>query len=104
MNFNDAKAAQSEVKKLLIDKKAFDEAFEKTFNKYDRNRDECIEIGEYVDFLNDMISLSGRKQYNLQVVMLNFERADKDNDGKISKAEFKKEFMKRMREFASRKV
>ena len=104
MNFSDAKSAQNEIKKLLIDKKAFEEAFEKTFAKYDRNRDECIEMGEYVDFLNDIISASGKKKYDLNVTMLNFERADKDGDGKISKAEFKKEFLKRMREFASRKI
>ena len=61
-------------------------------------------MGEYLEFLNDMITKSGRKKYDLQVVMLNFERADKDGDGKISKPEFKKEFTKRIREFASRRI
>ena len=100
----DVKKAQNEAKKYLIDKKEFDEAFEKTFAKYDRNRDGCIQMGEYVDFLGDLLATSGRKQYNLNVSMLNFERADKDGDGKISKEEFKKEFLKRMREFASLKI
>ena len=100
----EVKKAQSEAKKLLIDKAAFEEAFEKCFSKYDRNRDGHINMGEYVDFLNDLLSQRGRKNYDLPVAMLNFERADKDGDGNISKAEFKKEFLKRIREFASLRI
>ena len=96
--------AQDEAKKLLIDKAAFEKAFEEVFTKYDRNRDQHISMGEYVEFLKDMLQKSGRKNYDLPVAMLNFERADKDSDGNIDKAEFKKEFLKRIREFASHKI
>ena len=36
--------------------------------------------------------------------MLNFDRADKNKDGEISREEFKKEVIKRLNEFIARKV
>jgi len=51
-----------------------------------------------------MLSSAGKKTPDLSVAMLNFERADKNNDGKISKEEFKKEVRKRLQEFVMRKV
>ena len=41
----------------------------------------------------------GGKKVNLSRMMLNFDRADKDKDGSIDKAEFKKEVKKRLKEF-----
>ena len=98
---NDVKNAQNEARRILGDKKAFNDAFEKTFSKYDKNRDGRINMREYIQFLKDILNQSGRKNYDLPVAMLNYEGADIDNDGNIDKAEFKKEFSKRMREFAS---
>ena len=40
---------------------------------------------------------------DLPVVMLYFDRADKDGDGYIDKNEFKKELKKRLNEFVMRR-
>ena len=98
------KEAQQHAKKLIIDKKLFDKAFEETFKKYDTNKDGTIDLKEYISFLQNMLTTMGRKSYTLPTTMLNFDRADKDKDGQISKEEFKKEFLKRMREFADAKI
>ena len=45
-----------------------------------------------------------KKTADLSVVMLNFDRADKNKDGEISREEFKKEVIKRLNEFIVRKV
>jgi hypothetical protein len=42
----------------------------------------------------------GRKCYNIANMTMQWERADKDKNGEITKDEFKKEFTKRMNEFA----
>ena len=95
---------QETAKKMLTDMKEFDIAFEKVFAKYDTNNDGTIEMTEYIDFLKQMLTLSGLKAYNLMKIKDDFERADKDNNGKIDKAEFKKEFLKRLRTFVGRKL
>ena len=74
-----------------------------SFPKFDRNRDGTIGMAEYVEFINAMFTASGKQQMNLPNAMLNFDRADKDGDGSISKAEFKKELKKRLNEFISRR-
>ena len=51
-----------------------------------------------------MITSMGRKEYSFDVAILNFERADKDQSGAIDKEEFKKEFTKRLREFANSRI
>ena len=43
----------------------------------------------------------GRKCYNIANVTMHWDRADRDKNGEIDKDEFKKEFMKRMNEFAN---
>ena len=60
-------------------------------------------MAEYVEFINAMFTASGKQKMNLPNTMLNFDRADKDGDGSISKAEFKKELKKRLNEFISRR-
>ena len=99
-----AKEAQQEAKLLIADKKRFDKAFEETFKKDDTNKDGTIDLKEYISFLQNMLQSMGRKNYNLPTTMLNFDRADKDKDGQIDKEEFKKEFLKRMKEFADAKL
>ena len=42
----------------------------------------------------------GRKPYNIANTTMQWERADKDKNGEINKEEFKKEFTKRIKEFA----
>ena len=91
---------KDEAKKLLNDKKAFDKAYDKCFNKYDKNKDGNIDLTEYLPFLKDMLTQMGRKQYDFKTTTYNFDKADKDNNGQISKEEFKKEFQKRLRDFA----
>ena len=96
-----AKDAQNEAKRLLSDPKAFDAAYDKCFAKYDKNHDGNIDLSEYLPFLQDMLSQMGRKQYDFKTSAYNFEKADKDRNGAISKEEFKKEFQKRMRDFSN---
>ena len=98
------KEAQQEADKLLNDKKAFEAKFDEIFKKFDKNKDGNIGLAEYLQFFNTMLSSAGKKTADLPVAMLNFERADKNNDGEISKEEFKKEVQKRLQEFVRRKV
>ena len=97
------KEMQENAKSLLKDTNAFDKTFEEIFPKFDRNRDGTIGMAEYVEFINAMFTASGKQPMNLPNAMLNFDRADKDGDGSISKAEFKKELKKRLNEFTIRK-
>ena len=94
-------SAKDEAKRLLNDPKAFDEAYDKCFAKYDTNKDGNIDLAEYLPFLQDMLTQMGRKQYNFKTSAYNFEKADKDSNGQISKEEFKKEFRKRLRDFSN---
>lgn len=93
--------AKKEAKELINNPKLLDQHFEEVFKKYDTNHDNTIDLKEYVGFLNSMLNSMGRKSYSLQNCMMNFDRADKDKNGAIDKAEFKKEFIKRLKEFAS---
>ena len=97
------KEAQDNANILLRDSSSFDKAFEELFPKFDKNKDKTIGMGEYLEFINGMLSAAGKKKMDLPVVMLNFDRADKDGDGYIDKEEFKKELKKRLNEFVSRK-
>ena len=97
-NKEEAKARASE---LLKNPKLFDQYFEETFKKYDKNRDNTINLGEYIQFLQDMLTSSGRNNYSIQVASLNFDRADKDSNGQIDKQEFKKELKKRLNEIVN---
>ena len=92
--------ARTEADRLLKNSAEFDKVFEEIFVKFDKNKDKKITMEEYANFLNAMLSSSGKKKYDLSVAMLKFDRADKDSDGNISKEEFKKEVLKRLREFA----
>jgi Ca2+-binding EF-hand superfamily protein len=91
---------KEEVKSILADKAKFDKTFEETFKKYDKNMDKSIDLKEYASFIKDMLESMGRKNFSLPTTMANFERADKNSDGSISKDEFKKEFEKRLKQFA----
>ncbi len=95
------KKAKEDVKAMLADDAKFEKEFEKVFKKYDKNFDKKIDEGEYYNFLNEMLQSFGRKPYDFNTMMMNYERADKDKDGGISKDEFKAEFKKRLRTFAS---
>ena len=90
------KEAQDKASSLLKDEKAFNETFEKVFKTFDANKDGTIGAGEYAEFFRLML---GGKKLNLQRMMMNFDRADKDKDGSIDKDEFKKELKKRLKEF-----
>ena len=87
--------------KLLKNQAAFDKAFEETFNNYDKNKDGIIDFVEYNEFLQNFLARMGRKCYNIANTTMQWERADKDKNGEITKDEFKKEFTKRMNEFAN---
>ena len=93
--------AIKEAKRLLNDNAAFDKAFDECFAKYDKNKDGNIDLNEYLSFLQDMLTQMGRKKFDFKTSAYNFEKADSDNNGQISKAEFKKEFHKRLRNFAN---
>ena len=86
---------------LLKNQAAFDKAFEETFNNYDKNKDGIIDFVEYNEFLQNFLARMGRKCYNIANTTMQWERADKDKNGEITKEEFKKEFTKRMNEFAN---
>ena len=98
------KEVQEEANKLLKDKKAFNAKFDEIFAKFDKNKDGNIGLAEYVQFFNSLLVSAKKKTADLSVVMLNFDRADKNKDGEISKEEFKKEVIKRLNEFIVRKV
>ena len=90
------KEAQERASNLLKDNKAFNDAFDKIFKAFDKNKDGTIGAGEYAEFFKLMV---GGKKLNLSRMMLNFDRADKDKDGSIDKEEFRKEVKKRLKEF-----
>ena len=87
-------------KELLKNQAEFDKIYEETFNAYDKNKDGVIDFVEYNEFLQNFLKRMGRKSYNIANTTMQWERADKDKNGEISKEEFKKEFTKRMKEFA----
>ena len=99
-----AKEAQKEAKELLNNKEEFDKAFDEAFDAYDKNKDGQIDVLEYMTFLQDMLSKAGRKTYDFPNTLMNFERADKDRSGNIDRAEFKKEFCKKLKEFINAKL
>ena len=87
-------------KALLKNQEEFNRVFEETFNHYDKNKDGIIDFVEYNEFLQNFLHRMGRKCYNIANMTMQWERADKDKNGEITKDEFKKEFTKRMKEFA----
>ena len=88
-------------KKLLADKKKFDEVFEKTFKKLDKNFDKKIDDFEYFNFLNQMVKDFGLKPLDFKQVNEEFKKADENKDGKIGKDEFKVELRKKLESFAN---
>ena len=96
--------AQVHAKKLYNDEKLFNAEFERVFKTYDTNRDNFIDLDEYIPFLQNMLSSMGRQTYSIPNIIMNFERSDKDKNGQIDKQEFKKEFRKRLKEFVELKV
>ena len=101
INRDNKMSAKDEAKRLLNDKAAFDKAYDICFAKYDTNKDGNIDLTEYLPFLKDMLTQMGRKHYDFKTSAYNFDKADKDSNGQISKEEFKKEFHKRLRDFAN---
>lgn len=97
------KDAQEHASFLLKNTKEFNKVFEEIFKKFDVNRDGSIGMSEYMAFLKCLFAAS-KKNLDLNFVMRNFERADKDKDGNIDKEEFKKELKKRLQEFSDKKV
>jgi Ca2+-binding EF-hand superfamily protein len=97
----DPKEAKDAAKALLADQDKFDKEFEKIFKKYDTNLDKHIDEGEYYHFVNDLLKAFGRKPFNFNAVLMNFERADKNKDASISKDEFKVELKKKLNSYAS---
>ena len=93
-------AEKEHCKELLKDKEKFNQAFEETFSHYDKNKDDIIDFVEYNEFLQNFLHKMGRKGYNMANMTMQWERADKDKNGEITKDEFRKEFTKRLNEFA----
>ena len=91
---------KAHAKEILKNQAEFDKAFEDAFKTYDKNKDGIIDFIEYNEFLQHFLSRMGRKCYNIANTTMQWERADKDKNGEITKDEFKKEFTKRMKEFA----
>ena len=98
INKNQLEEAKVRAKRLLDNETLFNKHFEETFKKYDANGDGSIGLAEYVDFLGDILTTSGRKNYKLSVASLKFEHADVDRDGQIEKDEFRKELKRRLKE------
>ena len=94
------KEEQEHAKTMLSNEKEFNRVFEETFDEYDKNKDGVIDFIEYNEFLQNFLARMGRKCYNIANMEMQWERADKDKNGEITKEEFKKEFTKRMKEFA----
>ena len=61
--------------------------------------DQHIDQGEYYYFLNDLLKAFGRKPFNFNAVLMNFDRADKNKDESISKDEFKVELKKKLNSY-----
>ena len=95
--------AKLKAKELLEDEKKFNDHFEETFKKYDTNNNGTIDLGEYVEFLTDLLNESGRKEFCIQMAALKFDYADKDRSGAIEKKEFKNELKNRLREIVNLK-
>lgn len=85
---------KSAAKELLKDPKKFDEVFEQVFKKFDKNFDKKIDEAEYFNFINMMLKDFGKPQLNFNAVMRQFNFADKNKDGSLSKDEFKKQLQK----------
>ena len=88
-------------KKLLADDKKFDQIFERTFKKCDKNFDKKIDDFEYFNFLNQMVQDFGLKPLDFSEVKKEFEKADENKDGAISKDEFKLELKKKLEFYAN---
>ena len=95
--------AKIKAKELLEDEKKFNQHFEETFKKYDSDNSGTIEIGEYIEFLTNMLNESGRKEFGIQMAALKFDYADKDRSGRIEKKEFKNELKNRLKEIVNLK-
>ena len=94
------RAAQQEAKRMLEDRRLFNKMYDETFALFDKDHDGCIDQGEYIAFLEHMHQKMGKKtNFNFPVALMNFDRADSDKNGAITKDEFKTEFSKRIREF-----
>ena len=83
-------------KKLLADEKKFDQIFERTFKKCDKNFDKKIDDFEYFNFINQMIQDFVLKPLDFWEVTKEFQKADENKDGSISKEEFKTELRKKL--------
>ena len=88
-------------KKLLADEKKFDQVFERTFKKCDKNFDKKIDDFEYFNFLNQMVKDFGLKPLDFGQVKEEFKKADENKDGSISKDEFKIELKKKLEFYAN---
>ncbi len=88
-------------KKLLADEKKFDQVFERTFKKCDKNFDKKIDDFEYFNFLNQMVKDFGLKPLDFGQVKEEFKKADENKDGSISKDEFKVELKKKLEFYAN---
>ncbi len=88
-------------KKLLADEKKFDQVFERTFKKCDKNFDKKIDDFEYFNFLNQMVKDFGLKPLDFGQVKEEFKKADENKDGSISKDEFKVELKKKLELYAN---
>ena len=83
-------------KKLLADEKKFDQVFERTFKKCDKNFDKKIDDFEYFNLINQMVKDFGLKPLDFGQVKEEFKKADENKDGSISKDEFKVELKKKL--------
>ena len=86
-------------KKLLADEKKFDQVFERTFKKCDKNFDKKIDDFEYFNFLNQMVKDFGLKPLDFSQVEAEFKQADVNRDGTIGKEELKENIRKKLEEF-----
>ena len=75
------------------------------FPKFDKNKNQTINITEYLNFINAMLTTSGKNKMDLCdvkdliVVKEYFDCGDKDRNGYLDKDEFKKDVSKRLNEF-----
>ncbi len=89
---------QENVRSLLSDSNKFDQIFEEIFPKFDKNRNGTIAMYEYKAFIDAMFTASGKEPMSWPNIDFSFKCADKDEDGIISKDEFKNELKDRLRQ------
>ena len=77
------------LKKKITDEKVFNEMLDATFKNADLNQNDTIERNELAVLLKSIYSSLGINPPEEKEIDEEFQRLDENNDGKLSKEEFK---------------